>query len=89
MSVTKIAASLATQVVEKTGSRIVLSVLGKSLVGLEGSNPERRVVRITRAIRKAGGDTEGFTVKVRKAPNGAVSVRGQTGAEIAAEVFGL
>jgi len=89
MSVTQVAASLATQVAEKTGSRIVLTVLGKHLVGLEGSNPERRIVRITRALRKAGGDTEGYTVKVRKAPSDAVSVRGVTGADIATEVFGL
>jgi len=89
MSVTTVTASLTTQAADKAGSRIVLHVLGKNLVGLEGSNPERRIVRITRALRKAGGDTEGYTVKVRKAPSDAVSVRGVTGADIATEVFGL
>ena len=89
MATTTVAPSLATQAAAKAGSRIVLTVLGKHLIGLEGSNPERRIVRITRALRKAGGDTEGYTVKVRKAPADAVSVRGVTGADIATEVFGL
>jgi len=83
MTTTTIPPSLATQAAE-TGGRIVLTVAGKSLYGIEGANPERRVVRILRALRKADVNTDKHQVRILKAtPKGAVNVRGLTGTEIA------
>lgn len=91
--VTTIAPDLTTQAADK-GGRIVLKVGKVALVGLEGSNPERRITRITRALRKGGDEGKALAdaAKVtilKSAPKTAHNVRGMTGAEIAEDVFGL
>lgn len=83
MSTTTIESTLTTKAAE-TGGMIVFKFGKTSLVGLSGSNPERRIVRITRALKKADVDvSDAKSVVLKSAPKGAHNVRGMTGAEIA------
>jgi hypothetical protein len=88
MSTTTIPATLTTQAADK-GGRIVFTLGQVNLVGLEGSNPERRVVRITRALNKGGVDVANAKVRILKTvPKRSHNVRGMTAREIATEIWG-
>ncbi len=74
---TTIPADLTTQAKDK-GGRIVATIAGHKLYGLEGRSPERRIKRLERVL---GGKAK---VTVQKSiPKNGLNVRGQTAADVA------